>query len=223
MATVRARAPAVTPAPPGSREGAPGRATITAVIRRRPVLAFYALAFAISWAGILLVIGGPGAFPGPPEHVERLFLPVMLAWLAGPSVASLVMTGLVDGRAGYRALLTRMTRWRVGARWYAVALLTAPLAYVATSLALALTSPEFLPGLLTTSDKAALLLMSLGVRAARRRLQGGAGLDGVRRAGAVAAPRRPRDGAPRGRPVGRVALARAALGTRRCPTTPPGS
>ena len=37
------------------------------------------------------------------------------------------MTGLVYGRAGLRDLLTRMTRWRVGARWYAVALLTAPL------------------------------------------------------------------------------------------------
>jgi membrane protease YdiL (CAAX protease family) len=132
-----------------------------AFIKRHPVLTFYALAFALSWAGILLIIGGPGAFPGTPEQVERLFLPVMLAWLAGPSVASIVMTGVVDGRAGYRALLTSMMRWRVGARWYAVALLTAPLVYVATALALALTSPAFLPGLFTTSDKAALLLMGL--------------------------------------------------------------
>ena len=32
---------------------------ITVVIKRHPVLTFYALVFAISWGGILLVIGGP--------------------------------------------------------------------------------------------------------------------------------------------------------------------
>jgi uncharacterized protein len=68
-----------------------------------------------------------------------------LAMLAGPSVAGILLTGLLYGRAGFRDLLTRMTRWRVGARWYAVALLTAPLLFTAVSLALSLTSPEFLP------------------------------------------------------------------------------
>jgi uncharacterized protein len=72
-----------------------------------------------------------------------------------------VLTGLLYGRAGFRDLLTRMTRWRVGARWYAVALLTAPLLITAVLLALTLISPEFLPGILTTSDKAALLLMGI--------------------------------------------------------------
>jgi hypothetical protein len=130
-------------------------------MKRHPVLAFYALAFAISWSGILVVIGGPGAFPGTPEQVDRLFLWVMLAWLAGPSVAAIVMTGLVEGRAGYRDLLSRLTRWRVGARWYAVALLIAPLVYVTLSLALSLNSPGFLPAILTTRDRSALVLMGL--------------------------------------------------------------
>jgi membrane protease YdiL (CAAX protease family) len=135
--------------------------SITAFIKRHPVLTFYALAFAISWGGILIVVGGPGGYPGTPEQVGRLFLFVMLAWFAGPSVASLLMTGLVDGRAGLRDLLSRLLKWRVGARWYALALLTAPLVYVAISFALSLTSPVFLPNILTTSDKAALLLMGL--------------------------------------------------------------
>jgi CAAX protease family protein len=135
--------------------------TITAFIKRHPVLSFYALAFAISWGGILIVVGGPGGYPGTPEQVARLFLLVMLAWFAGPSVASLLVTGLVDGRAGLRELLSRLLKWRVGARWYALALLTAPLVYVALSFALSLTSREFLPNILTTSDKAALLLMGL--------------------------------------------------------------
>jgi CAAX protease family protein len=135
--------------------------TITAFIKRHPVLTFYALAFALSWGGILIVVGGPGGYPGTTKQVAQLFLFVMLAWLAGPSVASLLVTGLVDGRAGLRELLSRLLKWRVGARWYAVALLTAPLVYLVMSFALSLTSREFLPNILTTNDTAALLLMGL--------------------------------------------------------------
>jgi uncharacterized protein len=71
------------------------------------------------------------------------------------------MTGLVYGREGLREMLTRMTRWRVGARWYAVALLTAPILSVAVLFALSLSSPEYLPTILTTSDKVSLLLLGI--------------------------------------------------------------
>lgn len=135
--------------------------TIETFIKQHPLLTFYALAFALSWGGILAVVGGPSGYPGTPEHVEQLFLLVMLAWLAGPSVASILVTGLVDGRAGLRELRSRLLRWRIPARWYAVALLTAPLMYVAMSSALSLTSREFLPSILTTSDASALLVMGL--------------------------------------------------------------
>ena len=88
--------------------------------------------------------------------------PVMyLAMLAGPSVAGLLMTGLVSGRAGFRELLARLLKWRVDGRWYAVALLTAPLLVTAVSLALSLLSTEFLPAILTTDDKARQLLSGL--------------------------------------------------------------
>lgn len=135
--------------------------TIKGFITKHPVLTYYALTFAISWGGVLLVIGGPGGIPGTEEQVERLLPFAMLTWLAGPSLASSLLTGLIDGRAGLRELLSRMFRWRVGARWYAVALLTAPFLYMAVLLALALLSPEFLPGILTTSEKASLLLFGI--------------------------------------------------------------
>jgi membrane protease YdiL (CAAX protease family) len=131
-------------------------------IKQRPALSYFTLAFAISWGVFLLVVGGPGAIPGAGEQIDRLLPLAMLAWFAGPSGAGILLTGLVYGRAGYRDLLTRMTRWRVGARWYAVALLTAPLLYLAVLLALALLSPEFLPGIFTTGDKAALVLFGVG-------------------------------------------------------------
>jgi uncharacterized protein len=135
--------------------------TIRAFTKRHPLLSFYALAFAITWGGLIMVVGGPSEILGSPEKFETRFGLVLLAWLAGPSVASILMTGLVHGRAGLRELLRRMTRWRVGARWYAVALLTAPLLSVAVLLALSLSSSEYLPTILTTSDKASLLLLGI--------------------------------------------------------------
>jgi hypothetical protein len=125
--------------------------TIKAFIESHPLLSYFSLTFAISWGGMVLVIlaGGSGGIP-------------MLAWVAGPPVAGIVLTGLLYGRAGFRNVLARMTRSRVGARWHAVALLTAPLYMTAILLALSLVSPEFLPRILTTSDTAALLLFGLG-------------------------------------------------------------
>jgi membrane protease YdiL (CAAX protease family) len=136
--------------------------TIKAFIRGHPLLTYFALAFAISWGGVLIVVG-PGGIPGTSEQTKMLFPFVYLAMLAGPSVAGILLTGLVYGRAGLRELLSRLLRWRVGARWYAVALLSAPLLMTAVLLALSLTSPMFLPGIFTTSDKATLLLSGIAV------------------------------------------------------------
>jgi membrane protease YdiL (CAAX protease family) len=135
--------------------------TIKAFIKSHPLLSFYALAFAITWGGLIMVVGGPSEILGTPEAFETRFGLVLLAWLAGPSVASILMTDLIHEREGFRDLLARMTRWRVGARWYAVALLTAPLLVTAVLFALSLTSSEYLPTILTTSDKASLLLLGI--------------------------------------------------------------
>src|SRR5438067_2711678 len=149
------------PGPATSRVVSPASLATRGFLQRHAVLTFFVLAFAISWAGMLLIIGGPGNIPGSSAQVERLFLSLMLAWLAGPSVASIVMTGLLDGKAGYRELLARLLRWREGARWYAVALLAAPLMYVALTVSLSLTSAQFLPSILITNDRSALLGMGL--------------------------------------------------------------
>lgn len=136
--------------------------SFTAFIKRHPVLTYYALTFAISWGGVLLVIvvGGSGIL-ATREQFERL-LPFMIpALLGGPSIASLLLTGLVSGRAGFRDLWSRLLRWRVAAGWYAVALLAAPLVMLAVPFALSLASPVFVPTLFTTSDKASILLFGI--------------------------------------------------------------
>jgi uncharacterized protein len=118
--------------------------------------------FVISWGGILLVVGlGPGGFSATPQQFQAVFPYALPAMLAGPSVAGILLTGLIDGRSGLHELLSRLLRWRVGARWYAVALLTAPLLYAAVLLSLSLVSPAFLPGIAVSDDKATILLMGI--------------------------------------------------------------
>jgi len=121
---------------------------------------YYALTFAISWGGILVLVG-PGGIPGTREEFERLYPVVILALLAGPSAASLLLTGLVHGRAGLRKLLSLLLKWRAGIRWYASALLIAPLLFTVITFAFSLPFPEFLPGIVTTDDKASLLLLGI--------------------------------------------------------------
>jgi membrane protease YdiL (CAAX protease family) len=132
--------------------------TIQAFIKRHPVLTYFALAFALSWGAVLIVVGG---IPGPKTQPAGLLPFALLAMFVGPSVAGILLTSLVDGRAGLREARSRLLRWRVGARWYAVAFLTAPLSVMASLFALSLLSPAFLPGILTTSDKASLLLFGI--------------------------------------------------------------
>jgi len=111
-------------------------------VQRYPLTSYFALAFGLSWGGVMLVIAG-GPVPAPAADADRLFPYVYLAMLVGPSVAGLVMTSLVHGRAGWRDLGSRLIAWRVSGRWYAIALMAAPLVSMTTWLALSLISPAY--------------------------------------------------------------------------------
>jgi uncharacterized protein len=109
------------------------------------------------------VAGGPGGISANSEASEMQVTFLYPALIVGPSVAGILLTVLLYGGAGLRELRSWLFKWRVGARWYAAALLTAPLSVTAALLALSLTSTEYLPGILTTSDKATLLLIGIFV------------------------------------------------------------
>ena len=98
-----------------------------ALVRKHPVVAYFALTFTISWGGVLLVIGGPAGMTAANAQDNPLFPFAVLAMVAGPSVTGILLTGLIDGRAGLREFRSRLLAWRVGVRWYAIALLAAPL------------------------------------------------------------------------------------------------
>lgn len=129
-------------------------------LSQQAALTYFALTFLFTWGSIFLMVGSVG-FPIPKEQIDAAGPMVYVGMLIGPSAAGMLMIGLVDGRAGYRSLLSRLGKWRVGVRWYAVALLTVPLMVLAILTVLAQTSPEFLPAISTAEDKVSLLVMGV--------------------------------------------------------------
>ncbi len=133
-----------------------------AIIKKHPVATYFILTFIVSWGGVL-ILGAPHGMPTTQEQFERLYPIVFLPYLLGPLVSGLVLTAIVDGKAGFQKLFSRLTKWRVNIRWYAIALLTAPLLAVSILLALSLISPAFLPAIFTADDKLALLMMGIAI------------------------------------------------------------
>jgi uncharacterized protein len=125
-------------------------------IERRPVVTYFALAFGISTGGLLLA----AARGGLPLDARDSWI-AALALFTGPSVAGLLMTYLVHGKNGLRKFLSRLLKWRVDTRWYAVALLTTPILVIPILLGLSLISPVFLPPAFTTEDIVSLLLLGI--------------------------------------------------------------
>lgn len=136
--------------------------TIKDFIQKRPLITYFVLAFVISWGGVFLSGGGaPGMPKTPGQFLGQLpvFIPSLLV---GPSLGCILVTALTSGRAGFRDLGARVSNVRAGIRWYAAALLTAPLVWSAQLLALSLFSTAFVPAILATQDKASLLIMGVG-------------------------------------------------------------
>lgn len=88
---------------------------------------FYLLAIGISWTGWL-------PFAASQVGLLSFQVPWEVPLLAqfGPTVAAFLLTVRHDGTAGARALLAQSLRWRIGPRWYAVALLGPPTIAVAS-------------------------------------------------------------------------------------------
>lgn len=134
----------------------------TDLVKQHPVIAYFVLTFAISWGGLLIAIS-PFGISGIMTLTTQnpLFLSVYLVTIAGPLVAGILLTILVFGKTGLRDVVSRLFKWRVNARWYAFAILTAPLTVFVTLFALSVFSPAFVPGIITASDKFSIILFAL--------------------------------------------------------------
>ncbi len=117
---------------------------IKTFVQRHPVASYFVLAYAIAWGGSLAAVGPKFLRGEAMQLTDALF--IFLPMLAGPSIAGITMTVIVDGRSGLQDLLARMGKWRVGLRWYTAAILIPPVLIATVLLTLtSLVSPVFAP------------------------------------------------------------------------------
>ena len=100
---------------------------LSSVAKRHPLFTFFLLAYALTWWASIVYVVYPNPFPVFPY---------------GPFFAAIIVLGFTSGKSGIKQLLRRVVLWRVGLRWYAIALfLPVVLAVVAVYLNVLLGAP----------------------------------------------------------------------------------
>jgi membrane protease YdiL (CAAX protease family) len=98
------------------------------LLARHPLISFFVMAYAFSWivwSPWVLSEDGVGLLPFELSGATSGLLNAA-AILLGPTLSGFIMTGITEGRVGVRRLLHRIVLWRVGLRWYLVALIGIP-------------------------------------------------------------------------------------------------
>jgi membrane protease YdiL (CAAX protease family) len=134
--------------------GSSYRNDMKAFLRRHTLVAFFVLAFVLSWyPWIVALIRGRTSGPNP----------------LGPLVAAIIVTAIVSGRSGLREFFSRLVRWRVGIKWYAITLVT-PVIFclIAVAITLCFASRSQISGLSTEKmrelpDRFLFILLFIGL------------------------------------------------------------
>lgn len=105
----------------------------TGFIHRHPLVAFSIMACGLSWLAwtpYIASTNGLGLWDYRfPEILGTGQIAGVLPGLyLGPITSAFVITAVADGRSGIRRWCSRLGRWRVASRWYALALLGVPAA-----------------------------------------------------------------------------------------------
>ena len=107
------------------------RPSVRYLVARHPVAAFLCICYAVTWAT---------AVPWFRARTDVLpfDLPMWgsLGTIFGVALAAVLVVAASDGRAGVRDLARRSLRWRVGVRWYVLAVLGLPVVVLAGAVAL---------------------------------------------------------------------------------------
>jgi membrane protease YdiL (CAAX protease family) len=100
-----------------SSQAAAREVGLKAVIRRYPLLSMYALIFVLAWSVMIpQALYSQGILASPlPETLE-----ILTGW--APAIAAITVSAVLAGRAGVSSLLRRFLIWRVGFRYYLLAL-----------------------------------------------------------------------------------------------------
>lgn len=91
-----------------------GMISFRVFVRRHTLLLYFILTFLVTWAAWL-----PMLATGEQDLLRAV-------GTFAPAVTALVLTALIEGRAGLQRIGRQMVRWRVAPGWYGVALVAAP-------------------------------------------------------------------------------------------------
>jgi membrane protease YdiL (CAAX protease family) len=136
--------------PLSSTQPKPRLGKVVQTLRHKPLVSFFVLAYGLSWLlWIPVVILGLPVINLSTQAPSLYVLPGIAIGVTG---SAFLMSAVTQGKAGVRRLLQRLTWWRPGPQWFAVAVLLIPLSEVLVAVALG--SPDALRAL----TPAALLL-----------------------------------------------------------------
>lgn len=91
------------------------------LLREHPLFSFFFLSYAFSWiVSLPYVLSIWGVMPG------NYMLGLIFKQWVGPALAGIVMTLLIEGKAGLRTFRRRWWQWRAGWQWYLFILLGVP-------------------------------------------------------------------------------------------------
>lgn len=101
---------------------AASRSSTRQLVARHPVATFLIACYALNWLVVLPPLRVRGGLP------FQLGLWESLGSILGVALLAFLVVAASGGRAGVRDLAGRCLRWRVGVRWYLVALVAPPVA-----------------------------------------------------------------------------------------------
>jgi membrane protease YdiL (CAAX protease family) len=115
---------------PTTVQAVPGP-SVRRLVARHPVAAFLSICYAVTWATAV-------PWFRTITDVLPFDLPMWgsLGTIFGVALAAVLVVAASDGRAGVRDLARRSLRWRVGVRWYLLAVLGLPVVVLAGAVAL---------------------------------------------------------------------------------------
>jgi membrane protease YdiL (CAAX protease family) len=94
------------------------------ILRRHPITSYFVIAYAVTWLFHIPVVLLGLPISNPETHAPSLYILPGIA--IGVTGTAFFMTAVTQGKPGVRRLLQRLTTWRVGLRWWAVAVLLIP-------------------------------------------------------------------------------------------------
>src|SRR5918992_4848831 len=99
--------------------------SLRGVVARYPATAFLVMVFGFGWTSLVPILLSENGFGVVPIELP-LTLVQTLATLLGLALPAFLVTAATGGKEGVRDLLSRLLRWRVGVRWYLIAIFGLP-------------------------------------------------------------------------------------------------